>query len=648
MNARMVSILQHLLAADAPVKSDYLAKLIQVTSRTIRSDIRELDEFLSKHGAAIKSVRSRGYELKITDNRSFRALLQQLFLSGEPDDPGSPGYRQLYLIKRLLLADHYVKLEDLADELYISKSTVQNDFKEVKQTLQGYGITIDKRPNYGVKLKGDEIQLRFCLSEFIVSRSEEQGGTLHAALRIVPPHEMTLICGIVLEQTQKYEVTLSDIAFSNLSIHIAIACKRIRDGNQVAMLSTEIGDLRGTDEFRAAEHIVGLIEKELQLSFPEDEIAYIAMHLAGNKWFVGIEGQQIEDMGPEKLLDWNIYELGKEMLAEIDRDLNLNISRDTELLIGICLHLKPALNRVKYGMSIRNPILEHVKSNYSLAFQAGVIGAKLVESKLNIAIPEAEMGYLAIHIGAAIERQRMNTRPKRCLVVCTSGVGSARLLKYKLQSTFGSSLEVAGTTEYYKLQQVPLHDIDFVVSTIPIQLSLSVPVVVVQTLLGGSDMDKIGSFLAGEAEFDFHYIREELVFLRQNFTTKEEVISFLGQKIYAEGLIRSAEGFIGLVLEREQAAPTAYGNLVAVPHPIIPQSNQTVWAVCTLQQPIEWGDKPVQFICLLSIEKNGKEPPSKMYNHLMELVDNSDIVQQMLKCETYEEFSRIIVKYKLY
>ncbi|GJM71217.1 hypothetical protein HMSSN036_34330 [Paenibacillus macerans] len=52
MNARMVSILQHLLVSDAPVKSEYLAKLIQVTSRTIRSDIRQLDDFLNKHGGS--------------------------------------------------------------------------------------------------------------------------------------------------------------------------------------------------------------------------------------------------------------------------------------------------------------------------------------------------------------------------------------------------------------------------------------------------------------------------------------------------------------------------------------------------------------------------------------------------------------------
>ncbi|MFC9710272.1 BglG family transcription antiterminator [Paenibacillus sp. NPDC056933] len=648
MNSRMVSILQHLLAADIPVKSEHLAKLIQVTSRTVRSDIRELDDFLAKHGASVQPVRSRGYELKITDDSSFRMLLQQLYLNNEPEDSGSPEYRQLYLIRRLLLAGAYLKLEELADELYVSKSTVQNDFKGVKQTLLAYGIGIDKRPNYGIRLRGDEVRLRLCISEFVVNRSDEERTGIQDALRIVSPREMTLIRSIILEQIQKLGVSLSDVAFSNLTIHIAIACKRIRDGNRVALLMDEKEEFRAAEEFQAAEQIVALIERELGLSFPEDEVAYIAMHLAGNKWFAEVNGEEMEQAGPEKMLDRGIYELGREILARIDRDLNLRISRDQELLMGICLHLKPALNRVRYGMSIRNPMLEHVKSNYPLAFEAGVIGAKLIESKLNLLIPETEMGYLAIHIGAAMERQQMDTRPKRCLVVCTSGVGSARLLYYKLRSQFGERLEVVGTTELYKLQQVPLRNIDFVVSTVPISQPLSVPVIVVQTLLGGGDMNKINDLLNGEKSYTFRYIMEELVFLRKSFTTKEEIITFLGDKMSECGLIRSSKGFIGLVLERENAAPTAYGNLVAIPHPIIPQSNRTVWAICTLKSPIDWSGRPVQFVCLLSIAKSGEEPQVKMYQHLMGLVDDSEIIQQMLECKTYGEFAQVIVRHKLY
>lgn len=646
MNARMVSILQHLLVSDAPVKSEYLAKLIQVTSRTIRSDIRQLDDFLNKHGAAIEPVRSRGYALKITDNRAFRDLLQQLFIVNEPNDPASPEYRQMHIIRRLLIADHFLKLEDLAEELYVSRSTLNNDFKEVKRTLKNYGISIDARPNYGIRLKGDEMRLRFCMSEFIINRSsDEQIGGLDNAPRILAPGEMTLIRGIVLEQIQKFGVTLSDVAFSNLVVHIAIACKRIRDGNQVTMPSAEIADIRSSGEYRAAEQIVALIGEALDIVFPETEVAYISLHLAGNKWLTGIKDQQTESITPDKLLDAQIYELGKSILAEIDRDLNLNLSHDSELLMGVCLHLKPALNRVKYGMNIRNPLLDHVKTNYPLAFQAGVIAAKFIESKLNIAIPEAEMGFLAIHVGAALERKRISCGPKRCLVVCTSGVGSARLLQYKLQNTFGARLEVAGTTPYYKLSQFPLQAVDFVVSTVPIPQTLPVPVVVVQTLLGTGDMDKIEALLNGAEEHLLHYIREDLVFLKQSFASKEEVISFLGRRIHAAGLIASAEGFIGLVLEREHAAPTAYGNLVAIPHPIIPQSDGTVWAVCTLKQPIAWGGKPVQFICLLSIDKNGEEPPTAMYDHLMRIVDDPEIVQQMLACESYDELARVLMRH---
>ena len=133
----------------------------------MRSDIRELEGILDQYGASIQPVRARGYELKIIDQDRFCILQEKLSLGHPAQDSNSPQYRYNYLIRRLLLAETYVKLEELADELYVSKSTVQNDLKEVKQTLTKYGILIDKRPNYGIKLKGDEVHLRFCISEFI-------------------------------------------------------------------------------------------------------------------------------------------------------------------------------------------------------------------------------------------------------------------------------------------------------------------------------------------------------------------------------------------------------------------------------------------------------------------------------------------------
>ena len=51
--------------------------------------------------------------------------------------------------------------------MYISKSTVQNDMRDVKKRLKPYDIELKIKPNYGFKLKGDEMKLRSCIAEHL-------------------------------------------------------------------------------------------------------------------------------------------------------------------------------------------------------------------------------------------------------------------------------------------------------------------------------------------------------------------------------------------------------------------------------------------------------------------------------------------------
>lgn len=50
LNARLKLILGELIGAESPLTSAYLANELNVTSRTIRSDVKELDRLLSKNG----------------------------------------------------------------------------------------------------------------------------------------------------------------------------------------------------------------------------------------------------------------------------------------------------------------------------------------------------------------------------------------------------------------------------------------------------------------------------------------------------------------------------------------------------------------------------------------------------------------------
>jgi lichenan operon transcriptional antiterminator len=640
----MICILRELMSAEQPLTSEYLANVIQVTSRTVRNDIKDLDEILSKHGASIKSVRGKGYELVVQDDVLFRKLLQNTFQSDpftHETVPNSSEERVQYLIKRLLLSEGYVKLEDLADELFVSKSTLQNDLRDVKEILKAYEIELEKRPNYGLKLKGKEMKLRFCMSEYIFNRKDTELNSIYEQNSILPKEEIMLIRNIILEQIKEHDMTMSDVRLDNLTIHIAIACNRIRNGNYVSMFPDEIKNISKHKEYDIATKIVRKIEESLQVSFPSSEVAYVTIHLLGTNIIVRSDISE-EEIQP--YIDRNIYQLTMKILETIENKLKLGIKHDQELVMAMCLHLKPAINRYRYGMNLRNPMLHAIKSNYPLAFEAGILAGMVLKEELGIDIDENEIGFLALHIGAAIERKKLGMKPKKCLIVCASGLGSAKLLHYKLQEKFGSKLDILGTTEYYKLNQIPLHALDFIISTIPIRDPLPIPVIEVNTILGDNDLGKIESAISENIVTDLEYTSEELVFLQQKFETKEEVIEFLGNQLQRLGLVN--ETFIQSVLEREAISPTCFGNLVAIPHPIMPQTDKTFWAICTLEKPIMWADKRVQFVCLLSVEKNSTADLQKMYKLLGSLVDDHKKVQQLLKCKTYQEFITVFLKKK--
>lgn len=641
MNTRLISILKELMAAKVPLTSDYLSRKIQVTSRTVRNDMKELDATISKHGAAISSVRGTGYELVVKDDRRFRSFLNEIVQSSFATSPSTSEERVLYVIRKLLLSDQCLKPDDLAKELYVSKSTIQNVLREVRKVLRKYDIGLETRTNFGLKVTGDELKLRFCISDYLFCDKEGERDIFLEQLPNITSEELSIIRHITLQQMKEHDINLSDIGFNNLVTHLAIACVRIRNKNYLTLHSLEFRDIFKEPEFEVATEMVKQIADALQVVFPPFEIAYVTIHLLGNKIISQpIAPENLEEI--KQLLDQEAYDLTMKILESIESNLQLGVSDDKELLIGIAMHLKPAIHRHIYGMNIRNPMVEAIKKTYPIAFKAGILASIVLKQEKEIMIDENEIGYIALHIGAAIERRKTNHEVKRCMIVCASGVGSAAFLKYKLQAEFGTKLNIVGTTEYYRLKEIPFHTLDFIISTIPISDKLPIPVVEVAVLLGKNDFDKITVALKGESMHTLDFTREELVFLQQKFETKAEVLQFLVTKLQELGLVDGT--FMEAIEEREAYSPTSFGNLVAIPHPITPKTASTFWAICTLQKPIDWGGKMVQFVCLLCVEKECTEDLKNMYELLIHIIDNEKYVQELLQCETYQELEEVFLR----
>lgn len=645
MDTRLRVILKEFIQAKAPLTSTFIANINYVTSRTTRDDIKKLNQQLHAHGATIQSIKGKGYQLSIKNEDEFHRFLTMEWNqdSNSKNTPNTPEQRVKYIVRRLLFTMDYIKLEQLADEMYISKSTIQNDMKLVRQQLKPFELDIHVKPSHGIKIIGEEIKIRFCMAEFFVDRENDSHADVkpHYEFVTLPHDQLRMIKNIIIQQLDSHQMTLSDIVIHNLFIHIAIAVLRIRDGHPIdfnAAHMKEMKDMKDTKAYYVAEKIVEDTEKQLQLSFPKTETTYVALHLLGTKM---VASTKIDSTDIESILDPSIYKLVLLSLEKIEEEMHLDICKDTELMISLGMHLKPAMNRYKYGMNIRNPMLSHIKKNYQLAFQAAVYAGVVIEEKTGITIDENEIGYLALHIGAAMERNKLKQGPKRCLVVCASGMGTAQLIYYKLKSKFEGKMEVVGTTEYYRLRDYPLDDIDLIVSSIPIREDIRIPVIEVNAIIEEDDLQHIQSFISGkETNLLSKYLHESNIFLNLEVVSKEQVLEYMTAHLKENEYVDT--DLLYSIYEREKIAPTAFGNLVAIPHPLTPKSEQTFISIATLKEPIVWADKTVQFVCLLSVKRNSQEDLQSLYETIGKIIDRPSIVQKLVQAKDKNTFMEII------
>ncbi|NME66188.1 PRD domain-containing protein [Clostridium cadaveris] len=95
------------------------------------------------------------------------------------------------------------------------------------------------------------------------------------------------------------------------------------------------------------------------------------------------------------------------MIESVEKMLSISeLSKDRQLLSGFSLYLRPAINRLKYKMILRNPLLDSIKENYPEVFGAMWIASSVFEKHFGMRISEEEIGYIVLHICAGIERSK--------------------------------------------------------------------------------------------------------------------------------------------------------------------------------------------------------------------------------------------------
>lgn len=629
---------------NAGVTARQLATSLNVSERTVRTYVKRANERL-EGSARILRMRDGGYHLIIDDEEAFTRLISA------PHDgsirfgriPQSHAERVRFLIDDLLSRDTWITVEDLAGMVYVSSRTLSDDLHVVDRELARYDLVLERRPHYGMRVAGTEANRRLCLAGNVVDGMlrplvrQMQGESGRASDTKVQLSQISACVHDVLAD-ERFEI--SSFAYQNLIVHVAVMLQRASMDCFIPPDSVPTEQFEGSKVYRIARHLAQRLEECFAIRLPREEAAYLAIHLEARQM---LQGYDSVPAGQQLIISDDVWDAVTEMLTIVRDAFHHDFIGDLELRMNLAQHLAPLMVRLSYNLHVENPLVSDIREKYPLAWAMAVEAAAVLEHR--VAMPSnEEIGYIALAFALALERGRVDRPKKNILIVCASGRGSARLLEHRYLQEFGDCLGSVQTCDVLHLGGIDFSRIDYVFSTVPLKHSLPVPVREVGFFLDERDVLDVRRVLLDEARpmSDASVFLPELFFPHCVLRSREDALDLLCERVAACLDVPGVDPAIrSLVTQREQMASTAYGNQVAMPHPLMAATDRTVVAVMLLDEPIDWGTMRVRVVFLICVARRAGPTLDGFYGRLTDLAIDKQAIEDLLERQTYEELLRV-------
>ena len=644
---------------------------LDLKERSVRYDVDRINDLLKDKKLPLIEKRPKGV-LVYPDGLPEDALTEcrEFYFSTEER-------MDLELMILMILKDDF-KINWLARDFQVARSTVKNDIAALEKKLEPLGLTIAYTDKFRITgPKPDRTSL--LNSEFkkylpLLMTPPEKPSNFEAALLnvIAKAYKGVSVRGIVdavNEMLEDNRIVLADISYNWYISNVLILMWFIINGKIYPLSDTiSVSSCQaGFDCF---------IEKLEALSgrkVSDQNAAILVRFLDFTSKFARYNS------------DIDLVEAEAVTFRLIDRmsdEMETSFSKDTLLVEGILSHMFPLLQRVRNGICLDDKMIT-VLSDEDLPVLRLIKEICRSIQPLNRIQSEDEYVYLVIYFLASIRRMK-SIPPKKILLVCGHGYGTTTMLKEKLQNEY--QIRIVRTLPVYRISTENLEGIDAVISTTKIPVELPVPAIVVNPLPTGEDYDAIealgikrkrigSSLLSLEQKLDFlssedrqkvmDLIEKELGC--QSVTHKTEGRSL--RKLLRFDSIRLIETApdwrtavwqAGDILIRQGAVTGEYvdatirgmeklgfyavtdGEFAMLHGRVSDAVHKTAMSLIVYKEPVSFGDKKAQVVFFLAPENTNDHIPAVI--DLTRMIKNTTLLQDLIQAASVDEIYQDIIE----
>lgn len=493
---RQKEILKSICSEYSYVTISSIAEKLNISSRTVMRELRYIEVWLRSYGCSLDKKSGMGIKF-VGSEESRRDILLNLEESKEIKNYSSKE-RQIIILQELLKEKEPVKLFSFTKSLNVTEGTVSHDLDKIEEWLKDYNLTLVRKPGVGVYIEGKEQEFRKAIINLIYENMNEAElfrlvrdslyvhvNTRERLLNLIDKDTIRKLETLIFKVEEIFNYKLTDNAYVGLIVHLALAIERIKNNEKISMDKFYLQELKKYDEFKVAKNLSMKISKEFNIEIPEDEVGYITMHLRGSKGF--------ENKNSNNELE--LENLAKEMLKIVEAETGSFLVQNEQCIQWLVNHLGPAINRLKMNMDIRNPMLSEIKEHYPKLFKLAEKCVEPVEKHIGIKMPDSEIAYIVMHIGAALEKEKSMKKDYRAVISCATGIGTSGLLAARIEREY-DNIQIVDVISSLNINEDTLKDkgIDLIISTVPVETE-KLPVVIVNPLFFPKDKENVDNLL---------------------------------------------------------------------------------------------------------------------------------------------------------
>lgn len=628
LDARMKKIIIELSDSEYVTASE-LAKILDLNEKTVRTTIGKMRDSLDEYGIEIEFKTRKGYHLLIYDKEKYQAFINNDEWLSKNDIPNNSKEREEWLLDYLLKQHKFVRIDDLSEMLYVSRSTITNDIRNVEDSLKSYHITLIRRPNYGLHIQGSEFDIRNCMiSQFKDNKWAQRFSDKEE-------NELKEISKILLNNIQNQKVVLSKSMIQEMTSCIYIAKVRYEENYKITVSKNEVVHRIYKPCIEVATNIVEELNEKFHIHLLDSEIYYIAINIAARSDYNVLEGEL------ESGVINQARKQATQMLDCVYDMMHLDMRQNLSLLYDLISFLIPMDIRMRYGIIAKNPFAEATKKKYFFAYNVASQAVIPLKKTYFHELPENEIAYLTSIFALFIEQEKDKKKKYNILVICATNMSTSKLLAYQYKKKFKKYIDEVYTCEMYNLDSFDFSKVDYIFTTVEINRVLPKPVLGISAFLEDEEVEKISSILKFKSSNTIADVySEELFYDNIKGETKEEILFEICKRIPEKYGIPS--DFYEGLLRREEITGTDLAKHVALPHPYETTSDISFACISVLDHPIRWTRQDVQVVILMAVAEDEQRDLTNFLQLISEFIANESAVLQLVEEPDFTTFVNLL------